>query len=71
MSSVLLSIGGFLFVATLLGILIRFLLTVVFGALVKLGEESALIAGIGLVCTLAAAIATVGSFIVALVKLLN
>ena len=60
MSGILLSIGGFLFVATLLGILIRFVLTAIFGALVKLGEESALIAGIGAICALVAAIATVG-----------
>ncbi|MDP9792453.1 ABC-type multidrug transport system permease subunit [Catenuloplanes nepalensis] len=69
MSDVLIGIAGFLFVATVLGILIRFVLTVIFGALTRLGEESTLIAGIGAICALVAAIATVGSFVVALMKL--
>ncbi|MBM2623184.1 hypothetical protein JIG36_47580 [Actinoplanes sp. LDG1-06] len=69
MSGVLVGVGGFLFVATFLGILVRFALTVVFGALTKLGEASAFIAGLGAICALAAAVATVGSFIVAVVKL--
>ena len=66
------TIFGFLFVATIFGILMRFIITAVLGAITRAAAEgSPPVAVIAAAGTVLGAIAAFGSFIVALVKLFD